>query len=60
MLDLKLLTQSVGDLEEEVVMEMLNEFVSSIQLNRKLRKQLRLVRPGWQLLANCSKKGNSL
>lgn len=57
MLDLKLLTQSVGDLEEEVVMEMLNEFVQSNPTEAEAQEAIAACQAGMAIVGELFEKG---
>ncbi|MBI4858526.1 MAG: cobalamin B12-binding domain-containing protein [Acetobacterium woodii] len=57
MLDLKALTQAVGDLEEEVVMEMLNEFVQSNPTEQEAQEAIAACQAGMAIVGELFEKG---
>lgn len=50
MLNLKLLTEALGDLEEDQVRKCCRNLPRPIRLNRKHWKQWQPVRPEWQII----------
>jgi methanogenic corrinoid protein MtbC1 len=58
MLDLKELTQAVGDLEEEVVMDLLNEFVKSNPTEPEAQEAIAACQAGMAIVGDLFEKGD--
>ena len=57
MLNLKVLTQAVGDLEEEEVMDLLNEFVESNPLEPEAQQAVAACQDGMEIVGDLFEKG---
>nr|WP_320027332.1 cobalamin-dependent protein [uncultured Acetobacterium sp.] len=57
MLDLKALTQAVGDLEEELVMELLNEFVQTNPTEPEAQEAIAACQAGMAIVGDLFEKG---
>lgn len=58
MLDLKVLTQAVGDLEEELVMDLLNEFVQANPTEAEAQEAIVACQAGMAVVGDLFEKGD--